>query len=150
MTGCGVDRGRCLAAIGSGREVGCRRVDRRGGRPFGPHIDLLAHVGRIVGRLGADRFPASKLSRLCLIDSLLVGKRQVEELAHHLEHIGSQLGVDAVVGDQSESHVVADVGELGTELCAGAVGPTQFAHINDWNLMKRHALTLVNVLRANA
>ena len=90
-----------------------RRLDVAVARgPLGPQIDLLADVRTVVGRLGPDRFPPSKMARVALVDAQLVGLGQGEERPHRVEHGPDERRIDPVVRDDEEPDLVADLADL--------------------------------------
>jgi hypothetical protein len=62
-----------------------RPVSLVAGRVLTPHIDLFTDVAPIVRELCANRFPTAELRRRRLVDQPILGFRQREEPAHHVE-----------------------------------------------------------------
>jgi hypothetical protein len=105
---------RAVEAKVGGLDVGrVRRVLAR-------HIELFAVVDAVVGEFGADAFPAAEVARPTFVDLLLGRLGQGEERLESSEVAVDERGVDAVIDQREEAHLVADAAQFGSE--RGAVG----------------------------
>jgi len=108
------------------------------GGPLRPAVDLLADVGAVVGVLRPDRLPASEVSRRLLVDQSLGVVGEAEEPAHHVEDIGVQVVVDAMIDDEEEPDLVAGRAQLVGERFGRRAPVGERRHIDHRNALERH------------
>ena len=88
---------------------------------LGGEIKLLAEVDLVVGEFGSDALPPAKPGRLLLLDSLLYLNRECEEGPQGMHLALKELAINAVVDEGEETHVMADLDQVSSELL-GVVG----------------------------